>query len=83
MSRYIDVDVIDKKVSDAYDTWTDDTAEHVVARNLLKSTRKFLLELPSIDIVFCKDCKFWKKVSSCMSKRPNGYCDEGKRINEV
>ena len=34
---------------------------------------------PSIDIVFCKDCKFWKKINNCMSKRSNGYCDEGKR----
>ena len=48
--RLIDGDVIDKKICDAYDTWTEDTAEHVVARNLLKSMRKFLLELPTIGI---------------------------------
>ena len=51
--------------------------------DFINKITKLMIEVPSIDMVFCKDCKFWKKVSSCMSKRPNGYCDDGKRTNEM
>lgn len=66
MNRYIDANAL------AYKVVINNDADFI------NKVTKLMIEVPSIDMVFYKDCKFWKKVSSCMSKRPNGYCDEGK-----
>ena len=71
MSRYIDAEWLIKEsmpLSFSVQKWVNEVQ---------------IMTAPSVDIVFCKDCKFWKKVSSCMSKRPNGYCDEGKKVDEM
>ena len=69
MSRYIDADALKEKIGNTAFLKLDDT----------EVVEQFIDTAPSIDIVFCKDCKFWKKINNCMSKRSNGYCDEGKR----
>lgn len=71
MNKYIDENALAHKVVINGDA------------DFINKVTKLMIEVPSINIVFCKDCKFWKKVSSCMSKRPNGYCDEGKKVDEM
>jgi len=78
MSRYIDTDIL---YVDWYDSFIAD--DGTVYENIPLISKGQIDDAPSIDIVFCKDCKFWKKVNSCMSKRSTGYCDEGKRANEM
>ena len=72
MSRHIDYDAIDYR-NDKMHGKSSDFIDGVIYM------AQRIEEAPSIDIVLCKDCKFWKKVSDCMSKRSTGYCDEGKR----
>lgn len=73
MSRYIDYDALD------YKNW------HMIGKSSdfidgVIYMAECIEEAPSIDIVFCKDCQFWKKVSACKCKSSTGYCDEGRRI---
>lgn len=77
MSRYIDADML---YVDWYDSFVAD--DGTIYDNFPLISKEQIDDAPSINIIFCKDCKFWKKVSSCMSKRPNGYCDEGIKENE-
>ena len=77
MSRYINADIL---YVDWYDSFVaDDGTEH---DNIPFISKSQIDDAPSVDMVFCKDCKFWKKVNSCKNKRPFGYCDEGKREDE-
>ena len=71
MNRYIDANAFAHKVVINSDV------------DFINKVTRLMIEAPSIDIVFCKDCKFWNKISDCMSKRSTGYCDEGKRANEM
>ena len=67
MSRYVDAEWLIKEsmpLSFSVQKWVNEVQ---------------IMTAPSIDIIFCKECEFWKKINSCMSKRSTGYCDEGKR----
>ena len=85
MSRYIDADAMDKRridyIVDGYADSADDMAEWGMA----------IIEAPSIDIVRCKECKYWN-TDGCREgcgecewayymTKPDDFCSYGERAD--
>ena len=70
MSRYIDADAMDKRridyIVDGYADSADDMAEWGMA----------IIEAPSIEIVRCKECKWWSDIYPTRCKRFYGALAE-------
>ena len=50
MSRYIDADALKRQIESPY-------TEYSVMIQIRKAIKEFIDDAPSIDIVFCKECK--------------------------
>lgn len=86
MSRYMDVNMLIKKYIDTDIKKFSNSDVKIVLENLKQN----ILKAPSIDIVFCKECKWGKwcrnNGENYLWCRPNikrvkenGFCDCGKR----
>lgn len=78
MSRYIDADKIDIKAREGYN---HDGVLYLPYRDIKKS----LDSAPSIDIVFCRECKHRNNREKCPMRvftGDNSFCSCGKRKDE-
>ena len=87
MSRYIDADALIK------DTWfvlikgenIDDIAEQII-----RQCKRIVKDAPSIDIVRCRECKYWDEENHWCNIRdsygwdykPTDFCSYGEREGE-
>lgn len=94
MSRYIDADAVIKTIAeqDMFET----QMEYVMAsddfEDYAQSVRELLKDLPLIDIVQCKECKYWHKnikgddgipiADICYDFQADDFCSYGEREDE-
>ena len=64
MSRCIDADALKEKIGNTAFLKLDDT----------EVVEQFIDTAPSIDIVFCKECKHWERLNYEAPKE--GWCDD-------
>lgn len=61
MKRYIDVDLLNKKL-DSFDTETTRTEYNCGYSDCLTAVQDTISDIPMVDIVRCKDCRYWYNV---------------------
>ena len=77
MSRYIDVNILIKKYIDTDIKKFSNSDVKIVLENLKQN----ILKAPSIDIVFCKECKHrysGKLGKMCIGRDNDDFCSSGK-----
>lgn len=82
MSRYIDADRIDIRAREGYD---HDGVLYLPYRDV----RKSLDSAPSIDICFCRECKYWNESTKGCQRNPSveawqadDFCSYGQKGDE-
>ena len=71
MSRYIDADALIEAMGEEPYVWTD-SAEEIAERNQWLTDMHIIESAPSIDIVFCKECKHWHEF---IDAKGQGRCE--------
>ena len=67
-----------------------DALAYIVASNgdadFINKVTRLMIEAPSIDIVFCKECRWWHKLHGCIKNddvnlctNANDFCSYGER----
>lgn len=59
--RYIDVDLLNKKL-DSFDTEATCTEYNCGYSDCLTAVQDTISDIPTVDIVHCKDCRHWDNV---------------------
>lgn len=82
MSRYIDADALTKRVEDS----NKSAGLHLED---VRKVRRWINNVPSIDIVRCQDCKHWVYNFNGCARNPctepwyaTDFCNYGERNNE-
>ena len=89
MSRYIDADAVITAIAE-FNKYEDELEYPYASDDLeeYKDDARLLIEdAPSIDIVRCKECKFWKNKHLCatwsafgtIETNPDDFCSYGER----
>ena len=82
MSRYVAADALKQQVESPY-------TEYPVMIQIRKAVKDFIDDAPSIDIVFCRECKY-KDMELCAMyklvvagvRKYNDFCSYGEREDE-
>ena len=85
MSRWVDADALKQQVESPY-------TEYPIMIQIRKALKDFIDDAPSIDIVFCKECKYWHKnrkegdgmnvFDVCYDFQADDFCSYGEREGE-